>query len=117
VTWNTPPEERFEREHGCTDAEWRGWLPGAAGLHALSLPDVPGGRDAAGASGTSGTSEARIALGQGSLHLAWETLPPRRIALISMPRMTVRYRFEGVPPEARQAFMRYFDLYMQRGGG
>ena len=111
MAWNTPPEERFEREHGCTDAEWRGWLPGAVGPNALSLP---AGRDA---SGGPGVQEARIALAQGSLHLAWETLPPRRIALISMPRMTVRYQFVGVPPGARQAFMRYFDLYMQRGGG
>lgn len=114
MTWNTPPEETFEREHGCTDAEWRGWLPGAVGPHALSVPGGEGGRDAPGGPGA---ARACIALAQGRLHLAWQTLPPRRIALISMPRMTVRYRFEGVPPEARQAFMRYFDLYMQRGGG
>lgn len=114
MTWRTPPEERFEREHGCTDAEWRGWLPGAVGPNALSLPAAP---DAPGTPGGPGAHEARIALAQGSLHLAWETLPPRRIALISMPRMTVRYQFVGVSPEARQAFMRYFDLYMQRGGG
>ena len=111
MTWNTPPEEVFEREHGCTDAEWRGWLPGAVGPHALSLRGGPGGQ------GAPGSPEARITLTQGSLHLAWETLPPRRIALISMPRMAVRYRFEGVAPDARQSFMRYFDLYMQRGGG
>ncbi len=108
MTWNTPPEEAFEREHGCTDAEWRGWLPGAVGPHELRVRGAPGAPEA---------PEAHITLPQGSLHLAWETLPPRRIALISMPRMTVRYRFEGVGPEVRQTFMRYFDLYMQRGGG
>lgn len=117
MTWNTPPEEFFEREHGCADAEWRRWLPGAVGPHALSLSGAPGGQGALGASGALVAPEARVTLAQGSLHLTWETLPPRRIALISMPRMTVRYRFEGAGPEARQAFMRYFDLYMQRGGG
>jgi hypothetical protein len=29
----------------------------------------------------------------------------------------VNYRFEGVSESEREAFMRYFDLYMQRGGG
>jgi hypothetical protein len=102
VAWNTPPEPEFEREHGCTDAEWRGWLPGAVGGHRLLLSDAP---------------EARVAVDHGTLRLAWQVLPPRRIALISMPRLQVRYRFEGLGAEQRQAFMRYFDLYMQRGGG
>jgi hypothetical protein len=102
VAWNTPPEAAFEREHGCTDAEWRSWLPGAANTHALHLAAAP---------------EARIDIAGGTLHLAWQVLPPRRIALISMPRLQVRYRFEGLDPAQRQAFMRYFDLYMQRGGG
>jgi len=102
MVWNTPPDEAFEREHGCTDTEWRGWLPGAVGPHALTVQ---------------GTPAARVHIGDGHLDLAWSTLPPRRIALISMPRMTVHYRFVGVPAAARQTFMRYFDLYMQRGGG
>jgi hypothetical protein len=102
MTWNTPPEAAFEREHGCTDAEWRGWLPGAVGAHALSLGPTP---------------EARVRIDDGSLHLAWQALPPRRIALLSMPRLQVHYRFDGLAPAQRQAFMRYFDLYMQRGGG
>ena len=102
MAWNTPPEAAFEREHGCTDAEWRSWLPGAVKSHALSL--------AAGC-------EARVDIDGGSLHLTWQVLPPRRIALISMPRMQVHYRFMGLAAEQRQRFMRYFDLYMQRGGG
>jgi hypothetical protein len=102
MTWNTPPEEHFEREHGCTDAEWRGWLPGAVRDHALALGAAP---------------VAQVHIGGGDLQLQWQVLPPRRIALIVMPRLQVVYRFSGVPPAARQAFMRYFDLYMQRGGG
>ena len=49
--------------------------------------------------------------------MQWRALPPRRIALLQMPRLAVRFRFEGVADEARQRFMRHFDLYMQRGGG
>jgi hypothetical protein len=102
MAWSTPPEADFEREHGCTDAEWRSWLPGAVRSHALRVEDGCG---------------ARVDIDGGTLHLAWQGLPPRRIALISMPRMQVRYRFERLTPEQRQRFMRYFDLYMQRGGG
>jgi len=92
----------FEREHGCTEAEWLGWLSGAVGAHALRLGS-PGRAD--------------IGIGAGHLHLQWRVLPPRQIALIRMPRMQVGYRFDQVGDAARAAFMRYFDLYMQRGGG
>lgn len=92
----------FEREHGCTDAEWRGWLPGAVHPHVLTL-DGPG--------------QARVTIDGGCLRLQWTALPPRQIALLRMPRMRVNYRFDGVDAAGRSAFMRYFDLYMQRGGG
>ena len=52
-----------------------------------------------------------------SAYLAWQVLPPRRIALLCIPRLAVAFRFEGVDDAARQAFMRHFDLYTQRGGG
>ena len=44
-------------------------------------------------------------------------LPPHRIALVSLPHLRVTYRFDGVGEAERVAFMRYFDLFMQRGGG
>ncbi len=93
----------FEREYGCTEAEWLRWLPGAVRAHALSLAES--------------AHEAGVDLGAGSLRLAWTPLPPRRIALIRMPRMTVRFAFDSVDAAARAEFMRYFDLYLQRGGG
>ncbi len=93
--------ERFEREYGCTETEWLRCLPGAVRDQALTL--------------TSG--QARIAVGGGELHLAWTVLPPRQIAMIRMPRMAVTFAFAAVSDEARTDFMRYFDLYMQRGGG
>lgn len=93
--------EAFRREMGCTEAEWLGWLPGAVGRWPLRLEP----------------RRAEVALGDGCLVLRWQVLPPRRIALIQLPRMEVEFVFEGVRPEVRAEFMRYFDLYMQRGGG
>lgn len=93
----------FEREQGYSAAEWLRCLPGAVGVHALT-PTGPG--------------EAGVALrGGGRLHLQWQELPPRRIALLSLPRLAVRFRFEETENEVRADFMRYFDLYLQRGGG
>ncbi len=91
----------FSREMGCTEAEWLMWLPGACGGRPLAL-----------AGGT-----ARLGLVNGALDLAWQVLPPRRIALITLPRLAVHFAFEDVPADERQRFMRYFDLYTQRGGG
>jgi len=92
----------FEREQSVAEAEWLRSLPGAVRDHALALP-APG--------------EAVVSIGPGTLQLSWTVLPPRRMALIQLPRMSIRYRFEGVDAGARQAFMRYFDLYTHRGGG
>ena len=94
--------EAFEREHGCTEAEWLVWLPEAVHGHAVVL-DAPG--------------RACIAIRTGTLQIDWHELPPRRIALLHLPRMQMRYEFRGVGPVERQRFMKRFDLYLQRGGG
>jgi hypothetical protein len=94
--------ERFSREQGCTEAEWLGWLPGA-------VRDRPWRRVP--------PEGATVDIDGGQLHLRWTPLPPRRIALIALPRMAIDYRFVGVDAATRQRFMAYFDLYMQRGGG
>ena len=39
------------------------------------------------------------------------------IALVRLPRLHVGFRFEGLDADQRLAFMKRFDLYMQRGGG
>jgi hypothetical protein len=88
----------FERDMGCTEAEWLSWLPGAVGLHPLRLT---------GASAQVGDF----------LQLSWQVLPPRTIALLSIARLAVRFEFTGLTPIERQAFMKQFDLFMQRGGG
>ena len=94
-------EERFEREMGCTEAEWLRWLPQAIGDHFWKLQD----------------GSAGVRIGDGALGLKWQVLPPRVIALAQLPRMQVSFRFAGVEEATRQAFMKRFDLFMQRGGG
>lgn len=96
-----PPPERFERDYGCTEAEWLGWLPGAVKEHALALQGAG----------------AEVRIGAGLLQLRWQALPPRRIALLQLPRLAVAFVFEDVGEAQRASFMNYFDLYMQRGGG
>lgn len=91
----------FDREMGCTEAELLAWLPGATGGRRVDL----------------GTGEARIEVAGGDLKLRWQEMPPRRIALMSMPILAISFRFENVGEAERQGFMRYFDLYTQRGGG
>lgn len=94
--------ETFTRDQGSTEAEWLQSLPRAVGTHALSFP-APG--------------QAEVAVGNGRLHLAWQALPPRRIALLNIARLEVHYRFEQVDAAERLRFMRHFDLTIQRGGG
>ena len=93
--------ERFEREMGCTEAEWLMWLPRAIGDHHWKQQ-----ADAAG-----------VRIGDGALGLKWQVGPPRGIGLISIPVLKVSFRFAGVDEQARYVFMKRFDLYMQRGGG
>lgn len=92
---------RFEREMGCTEADLLRWLPGAVAPHGLHLRG----------------QRAEVTIGAGRLRLRWDVLPPRQIALMRMPRLALRFDFEGVDEGERQVFMRHFDLYTQRGGG
>jgi hypothetical protein len=93
--------ESFEREMGCTEAEWLMWLPAAIGEHRWERQD----------------GRASITIPPGNLNLRWRSGEPRVIALMRMPRLHVNFRFEGLDAGQRLAFMKRFDLYMQRGGG
>lgn len=93
--------ESFEREMGCTEAEWLMWLPAAMGAVAWRRED----------------SGAKADLAPGQLAIDWRVGEPRVIALVRLPRLHVRFCFDGVDTAARHAFMKRFDLYMQRGGG
>lgn len=92
---------KFDREMGCTIKEWQGWLPAAIGAVAWQQ--------------TSNSLKAQIESGSLSIH--WHEGEPRRIALISMPRLHVGFEFTDLDDTQRYTFMKRFDLYMQRGGG
>ena len=92
----------FDREQGFSAADWQRCLPGAVRDNPLDLSQ-PG--------------LAVVRIDGGTLRLSWQVLPPRLIGLATFVRLAVQYRFDGVPDEQRQVFMRYFDLYTQRGGG
>jgi hypothetical protein len=96
--WYAP---RFEREMGCTEAELRSWLDGAFEARPITLR----------------ADGAEVTVGGGRLIIGWQTLPPRKIALMRMPRLAVTFAFEAVDEALRQRVMRHFDLYTQRGGG
>lgn len=94
--------EAFSREYGCTQDEWLRWMPEAMHGHAWAQPRA---------------GSLQVSIGQGVLALEWQVLAPRVIALIRLPRMAVSFRFSGVSVEERAAFMKRFDLHLQRGGG
>ena len=96
------PAQAFTREYGCTQDEWLRWMPEAVHGHVWTQPQ--------------GTC-LQVSIGAGTLDIDWQVLAPRAIALIRLPRMAVHFRFQGVAPEARAAFMKRFDLHLQRGGG
>ncbi len=91
----------FDREMGCTEKEWLGWLPEAMGSHRYQQ--------------LAQALTARIESGQ--LTLSWRAGEPRAIALARIPRLLVSFRFTGLDEAQRYRFMKRFDLYMQRGGG
>jgi hypothetical protein len=93
--------ERFEREMGCTEAEWLAWLPAALGER----------------SWTRQVQGIDVDIPPGNLHIRWAQAEPRRIALARIPRLLVAFAFSGLDDEQRLLFMKRFDLYMQRGGG
>ena len=92
---------QFARELGCTERDWLRWLPSAIGAHPYQLR--PG--------------QASVVCDGATLELCWRVGEPLRIALIRMPRLHVRFLFEGFGEAQRHAFMQRFDLHMQRGGG
>jgi hypothetical protein len=91
----------LDREMGCTRAEFLRWLPGAS-RHA---PLRAEGDDLA------------LSVAGGVVRISLEERPPRRVALISLPVLAVRFRFEGLAEEARRDFLAWFDHYTRRGGG
>lgn len=94
------PEE-FEHIMGCTVADLLRALP-------VALP---------GAEVDTTAPVIRCMLPDGALRLAWHALPARRIALLEIPRLQVRFQYTGLSAERRHEVQRRFDLATQRGGG
>jgi hypothetical protein len=63
----------FEREMGCTADELRAWLPGASRGRAIEWRECG----------------AMVSIDAGYATLSWQALEPRRIALITLPRLRV----------------------------
>ena len=96
---DVPPS--FEREMSAGEAEWQRLLGTALRPWTWRREE----------------RRAVIELPPGQLRIEWQPLPPRQIALLRLPRLRVRFIFEGVPPVARRAFMAHFERYTHRGGG
>ncbi len=86
---------------GCTRAELLGWLPRIIGdaRHAWSPDGV------------------NIALGEGTVRIAWREQPPRRIAGLTLPVLAVTLQFDRVEVPVQERFLARFDLHTRRGGG
>ena len=93
----------FVREMGCSAQELRTWLPGASRGACIEW--------------TADDSASVLVEGHHRLHLSWTVLAPRRIALITLPRLRVHFDFGEMDAAVRHHYMRHFDLYTQRGGG
>jgi hypothetical protein len=91
----------LEREMGCTRADFLRWLAGAT----RGAPARVDGDD------------VTLAVGSGRVEIALSEEAPRRLALLSVPVLKVRFRFVGLDDMAREEFMAYFDAYTRRGGG
>lgn len=95
--------ESFEQVMGCTVADLLRALP-------VALPGADIDTDVA-------AGVIRGVFADGTLRLAWQPLPARRIALLEIPRLQVRFEYTGLSAERRREVQRRFDLATQRGGG
>ncbi len=64
-----------------------------------------------------GTSVIEGVFPDGTLRLTWQPLAARRIALLEIPQLQVRFQYTGLSARRRHEVQRRFDLATQRGGG
>jgi len=91
----------LEREMGCTREEFLRWLPAATANAPLRAEG----------------EELVLSVGEGEVRIHLAERPLRRIALVALPVLAVRFRFSGLDEAARRDFLDRFDRYTQRGGG
>jgi hypothetical protein len=115
--------EAFSRDYGCTPSEWLGWMPRATQGLAWRVFDSAGRAfHSSGPAPDVGSMQIDFpdeasTNPSGHLSITWAVQEPRRIALVVLPRLRVSFQFQDVPLPQRLAFMRTFDLHLQRGGG
>lgn len=97
--------QAFTRTMGCSGKELTLWLQRA-------LPDASLAIESAADSGL-----CRASYADGALLIEWRNLAPRRIALLCVPQLEVRFSYSGLAASRREAIQRYFDRATQRGGG
>ena len=102
MTPKTVPIE-FEQTMGCTVPDLLRWLPVA-----LAGAEIDARAAARG---------ARAVFADGTLQLNWYTLPPRRLGLLEIACLQVRFTYSGLSAQRRHEIHRRFDLATQRGGG
>lgn len=90
---------------GCTARELRSWLERA----------LPGAQLAIRGGGDEGHCRARFE--DGELLIAWQAIDPRKVALLTIPQLQVRFQYTGLSPQRRREVQDYFDRATQRGGG
>ena len=95
--------DTFERVMGCSADELVSWLPRA-------LPGAALHTDAR-------AQHCAANWGNTTLTLHWQTLPARRIALLEIPQLAVRFAYSGVSEADRYRIQKCFDLQTHRGGG
>lgn len=95
--------EKFEHVMGCTSADLLSWLPGALPEAALTVD--------------AGHANCTAILPDGILEIRWSPLPDARIALLTIPRLSVYFEYTGLTDERRYNVQKRFDLGTQRGGG
>jgi len=95
--------EKFERIMGCTPVDLLSWLPGALPAAELTID--------------AGHANCTALLPDGVLKMQWKLLPDARIALLTIPRLSVSFEYTGLADERRYAVQKRFDLGTQRGGG
>ena len=94
--------ERLVRDMGCTPADLLRWMPAAVGYQPIRWMQ----------------SACEVTLPEGrSVRLAWQVLPPRRIALMRIERLQLEMVFSGCDADTRRRFLDHFDAYTRRGGG
>lgn len=89
------------RVMACTREDLERWVGALIG-QAVVVPD---------------SGALRLCLGWGVLEVQTEVLPPHRIALLRVPQLAVRFRYDPSLQDQARAWIAHFDRHTQRGGG